>query len=158
MKRYTLLCIGCLFAWVAYAQEFKFYLNGSNVEDSVVIENFQKGDLVRVVFSGKTTPYRFRIATILVTLSPKAGSDNEIITSPTSFVLDNSSNDYSSYPTFTFDLLEQVALLKRNDYDVSIKVNQLFADTDDGTTWVNDNVKFKSISIKKRDKVVASSK
>ncbi|ANE51260.1 hypothetical protein [Flavisolibacter tropicus] len=156
MKRYALLCVSYLFAWVASAQEFKFYLNGSTVDDSIYVESFQKGDLMRVVFSGRSTPYKFRIATVLVTLIPRAG--NELITSPTSFVLDNSSTEYSSYPTYTFDLLDQVSLLKRNDYDVSIKVNQLFADTDEGTGWVEDHVKFRSVTIKKRDKVMASNK
>lgn len=159
MKPSILLCIGCLFSLVSFTQEFKFYLNGSTVEDSIYYDNIQKGDLMRVIFSGKSTPYRFRIATVLVTLLPRSVSGNEVINKPTGFVLDNSSDEYSNYPSFTFDLLDRLTLLKDNsDCDLTIKVQQLISDTQDGTNWVADNVKFKTITLKKRDKNVAGSR
>jgi hypothetical protein len=148
--------MACLFSIAASAQEFKFYFNGSTVEDSTYIDDFQKGDLMRVIFSGKATPYRFRIATIMVTLVPRNGSNNETINNPTSFVLDNASNEFSNYPTFTFGLLERIAFLKDNACDVTIKVNQLFSDTDEGSRWIENNVKFKAVTIQKRNKELAA--
>lgn len=156
MKQYTLFCIGFLFSWVAYTQEFKFYLNGSQVEDSAFIQDFQKGDLMRVVFSGKNTPHKFRIATVLVTLIPKGTSNDEVLNSPTGFVLDNTTNEFSNYPSFTFELFDRLSLLKHNDYDMAIKVNQLFADTNEGMNWIQNNVTFKAITIQKRNKTMAN--
>ena len=156
MKPYTLLCIGCLLSLMASAQEFKFYFNGGTVEDTTYLDSFQKGDLMRVVFSGKVTPYRFRIASIMVTLVPKAGAKNEVISNSTSFVLDNITNEFSSYPTFTFELLERIAFLKNNACDVVIRVNQLFSDTDEGSQWIEDNVKFKAITLHSGNKELAA--
>lgn len=156
MKQHTLLCIGCLLSWVAYAQEFKFYLNGSTVEDSAYVERFQEGDLVRVLFSGKSTPYNFRIATLLVTLTPRTSGGTEALPKPTGFVLDNTSDEYSSYPSFTFELMERLTLLRNNDCDVTIRVNQLFSDSQEGTDWIAVNVKFKEITIRKRNGSTAS--
>jgi len=150
MKQYTLLCIGCLFSWIAYTQEFKFFLNGSAINDSVSVDNFQEGDLMRVLFSGKTTPYNFRIATVLVTLTPHNNAGTEALPQPTSFVLDNASEEFSSYPSFTFGLMERLALLKHNDCDMSIRVNQLVADSRDGTDWIANNVTFNTVTIRKR--------
>jgi hypothetical protein len=151
MKQYTLLCIGCLLTWITYAQEFKFYLNGSIVEDSAYVESFQEGDLMRVLFSGKSTSYNFRIATLMVTLTPRNSVGTESLPKPTSFVLDNASNEFSSYPSFTFELMDRLALLKDNDCDMTIKVNQLFSDSQEGTDWIANNVKFKTITIRKRN-------
>ena len=150
MKQYTLLCIGCLLSWITYAQEFKFYLNGNTVEDSAFVENFQEGDLVRVLFSGKSTPYNFRIATLLVTLTPRSSAGTETLPKATGFVLDNTTDEYSSYPSFTFELMDRLSLLKNNDCDVTIKVNQLFSDSQEGTDWIANHVKFKEITIRKR--------
>lgn len=156
MKPFTLLCISCLLACAAYSQEFKFYLNGSNVEDSTYADQLQKGDLMRVVFSGKTTPYKFRIASVLVTLVPRAGSANAEIIKPTGFILDNTTKEYSNYPSFTFDILDRLELLKHNDCDLTIQVNQLFSDSQEGTDWVASNVTFKAVTIKPRNKTTAS--
>lgn len=158
MKQYTLLCVCCLISWVTYSQEFKFYLNGSIIEDSAYVETYQKGDLMRVVFSGKNMPYQFRIATVIVTLTPKGAVGNDVIGKPTSFLLDNTSNEYSNYPSFTFDMMDRLVLLKHNDFDVTIKVHQLVADKEEGTDWAHNNVSFKSITLFKRDKVIASHK
>jgi len=151
MKPYTLLCLGCLFSCIAYTQEFKFYFNGSTVEDSAYVESFQEGDLMRVLFSGKATPYNFRIATIVVTLTPRSVAGTETLSRPTSFVLDNTSDEYSSYPSFTFELMDRLTLLKNNDCDIAIQVNQLFSDSREGTDWIANNVKFKTITIRKRN-------
>lgn len=151
MKHYTLWCIGCLLSLITYAQEFKFYLNGSTVEDSAYVESFQEGDLMRVLFSGKSTPYNFRIATLLVTLTPRNSVGTASLPKPTSFVLDNTSEEYSSYPSFTFELMDRLSLLKDNDCDLTIKVNQLFSDSQEGTDWIANNVKFKAITIRKRN-------
>jgi len=151
MKQYALLCIGCLFSWIAYAQEFKFYLNGSTIEDSAYVDHFQEGDLIRVLFAGKSTPYNFRIATLLVTLTPRGSTGTQALPKPTSFILDNTTDAYSSYPSFTFELMDRLALLKNNDCDVTIKVNQLFSDSQEGTDWIANNVKLKEIIIRKRN-------
>jgi len=158
MKQYALLCIGCLLCWATYSQEFKFYLNGSTIEDSAYVEGYQKGDLMRIVFSGKNMPYQFRIATVIVTLTPKGALGNDVIDKPTSFLLDNTTNEYSNYPSFTFDLTDRLTLLKHNNFDVTIKVHQLFADKEEGTDWAFNNVAFKSITLIKRDKVTAGHK
>lgn len=141
---------------MAYAQEFKFYLNGSTIDDSAYVEAFQEGDLVRVLFSGKATPYHFRIATLVVTLIPKSGVGTEALPKPASFVLDNTSDEYSSYPAFTFELMDRLSLLKNNNCDIIIKVNQLFSDSQEGTEWIANNVKFKEVIIRKRNGSTAS--
>ena len=153
MKPYALLCIGCLLSCLAFTQEFKFYLNGSNVEDSS-FGSFQKGDLMRVMFHGKGTPYKFRIASILVTLTPR-GDKATPTSGPVSFILDNTTEEFSNYPAFTFDLLERLTLLRNYDYDIAVKVNQLFADTPEGSNWIQDHVVFKQVVIQRRNSVMA---
>ena len=149
MKHYLFACLASLLTIGASAQEFKYYLNGSNVKDST-FENFKNGDLLRVVFSNKTTNYNFRIATLLVTLVPVKNIGSGFAGNTTSFVLDNTTHMYTASPSFTVNLYERLSMLKHNEYNITVSVNQLIADTPEGEAWIRDNVKFEQIQIRKR--------
>lgn len=149
MRHYMLLCLASLLSIGTIGQEFKFYLNGSNIKDST-FENFSKGDLLRVVFSNKTTPYNFRIASILITLTPIKNIEGSFAGNTTSFLLDNTNTSYTGSPTFTVDLYERLTLLKYNEYNISVTVKQLFSDTPEGSDWILEHIKFEEVHIRKR--------
>ena len=149
MKHYILLYLASLLSIGSPAQEFKYYFNGSNVKDST-FDNFKEGDLLRVVFSNKTTPYHFRIATIQVTLTPRKNIGGSFAGSTTSFLLANPNTTYTTSPSITVDLFERLAMLKHNEYDITVSVKQLCADTPEGNNWILQNLKFEEVRIRKR--------
>jgi hypothetical protein len=149
MKLHIFAFVACLLTLSCLGQEFKFYLNGSNIKDSA-FESFKQGDVLRVIFSNKTSPYNFRIASLLVTLTPVKNIEGSFAGTANSFLIDNSSKSYSASPSFTIDLYERIAMLKHNEFDISVKVQQLFADTPEGNNWIHNTIQFKEVYIQKR--------
>ncbi len=52
MKFYILFFLLNFLNQKLLSQEFKFYINGSNIEDSI-FTNIEKGGLLRIIFSNK---------------------------------------------------------------------------------------------------------
>ena len=133
------------------SQDFRFYVNGSNIEDSA-FTNIEDGDLLRIIFLNKKTNYRFRISLISIILIPTQKTNNNAtyINGTTEFAIQNPSEAYTSSPTFTLDLVKELKILKYNDYHVSFKVKRLLSDTEEGTEWIKKNTHFKEVSYRRK--------
>ncbi len=150
MRFYILFLLFNIITQKLLSQEFRFYINGSNVEEATYA-NIQDGDLLRVVFLNKKTDYRFLISHVSIILTPiqKTNDDNEILTDTTEFAILNPSQAYAASPTFTLDLMKELEILKYNNYNISFKVKQLLSDTPQGSEWIAKNIHFKEVPLRK---------
>ncbi|MBA2563714.1 MAG: hypothetical protein H0V14_12560 [Chitinophagaceae bacterium] len=151
MKLYILFFLLNVTTQKLSSQEFRFYVNGSNIEESTYA-NIQDGDLLRVVFLNKKTDYKFLILHVSIILTPiqLTNDNNEIlIADTTEFAILNPSQAYASSPTFTLDLIKELGILKYNNCNISFKVKQLLSDTPKGSEWIAKNIYFKEVSLKR---------
>jgi len=152
MKFYTLFFLLNFLSEKLHSQEFKFYINESNIEDST-FKNIEDGDLLRVIFLNKKTDFKFRILRVSVIVIPIKGANNNnanLIGDTTEFALLNLSEAYTSSPTFTIDLIKELKILKDNNCNISFKVKQLLSDTPKGSEWIEKNMPFKEVSFRRK--------
>ncbi len=131
------------------SQEFRFYINGSNIEDST-FPSIKKGDLLRVIFLNKKRDYKFRISHVSIILFPIQTNTATLISDTTEFSIRNPSETYTSSPTFTLDLIKELEILKYNNYNISFKVKQLLSDTEQGNIWKEKNIHFKEVNFRRK--------
>lgn len=143
----TLLFLCCLQA--VSSQEFRYYINGANVE-STTYKNLVPGDLLRVVFKAPNTNFRLKIASVQITLVPDSTStstDNPV-QAVTTFTVDNVSRQFSDSPSFTFDLLERITALHHRFSAIRIKAINLLSETPEGEAWITENVVYREVILK----------
>ncbi len=151
MKFYILFLLLNFISLRSVSQEFRFYINGSNLEDSTFAD-INDDDLLRIVFINKTTDYKFRISQVSIILTPMQGISNHqnLIGDTTEFVMQNPSDAYTSSPTFMLDLMKELEILKYNNHNVSFKVKQLLSNTEEGSEWIKNNMKFKEVGFRRK--------
>ncbi|HVG40090.1 MAG TPA: hypothetical protein VM888_00665, partial [Chitinophagaceae bacterium] len=150
MKPGLALIVLCFCSFITIAQEFRYYINGSPIGKEG-IKNFNKGDLLRVVFINKNNGFLFNIKSVMVTLTPTRDTANNtsVINSTTRFFIENPSEKYTECPSFTFDLLDKLEILKYDYSAITFQVRTLTSNTPMGTKWIEENVSFTEASIKK---------
>lgn len=144
---FILLLICCMQA--VQGQEFRYYINGANVE-STTYKNLAPGDLLRVVFKSPNTNFRLKIASVQVTLVPDSFNmaSNNPVQAVTTFTVDNLSRQFSDSPSFTFDLLERITALQHRFSAIRIKAINLLSETPEGEAWITENVVYKEVVLK----------
>jgi hypothetical protein len=130
-----------------FSQEIKYYINGGNIENTTH-DQIKEGDLLRVVFLNKQTGYKFQIPFIKVVLIVKdKNRPHKLLSDTTEFTIVNPSQTYSANPTFTFELLKELELLKNNEYNISFKVTRVLSDTYKGRKWIMTNMHYKEVAL-----------
>ena len=129
------------------SQEIKYYINGSNIENTTH-NQIKEGDLLRVVFFNKQTDFKFQIPFLKVILTVKEkNTKHKLLNDTTEFTIINPSQLFSSNPTFTFELLKELELLKNNEYTLTFKVTRLLSNTDEGKKWIAKNMRYKEVAL-----------
>lgn len=129
------------------SQEIKYYINGSNIENTTH-NQIKEGDLLRVVFFNKQTDFKFLIPFLKVILTVKEKNTRHgLLNDTTEFTIFNPSQFYATNPTFTFELLKELEQLKKNEYNISFKITMLLSDTDEGKRWITKNMHFKEVAL-----------
>jgi hypothetical protein len=150
----AIILFSFLFSTNAYAQNFKFYLAGKNIEENY-FDDITTNRIVNVKLINSTN-FKFEIKSVVVIMVMSnsrmgvAGQGSSGAPAPVQIkrvYVENNSPIFSYYPYMQFAL--GPVLLKYPGIDrISIKVGEIISDTDAGNDWITEHLVLKEVEIK----------